>query len=908
MTIASASDRPSVSPLDRFLSVGLRHRAATIAVGVVVLVALVPVALMGTQAIGYSTSTSGIAGSQSAEVQSLLSAAHPSRSTLFVAVPLSPNASSAAFCQRAANFTVRLAADAIADYGGTSSACSAAAQWIDLVTGPAAGLLRSSFAAFGNLSAEVYGFPAAFLSAWTARGATFASINASCQAAGAAPGYDRAVCTQVAANYSASVAPPLQVDRAVDAAAPAAFPGSRTPVLLAEAGVGNATEPPVVARAAATWINRYAGLPTPVDPALVLAYGTPGDPGTNYVLRAGFGALPAPLRAPFVSPDGTLALVDVVFNVSEGYRGPGGFYPAQAATPVVRDAALQFFGPAAGVTGDGATAYDTAALTASTGFLFGLTFLVLLAAVIVTLRSLWAALFTLVFLGVGFEAGYVAIFVAGALTGPVNYVVSYILEAVILGIVTDYLVFFFYRVREELRGGTPRSEAARRASATAGRAILTSGIIVAVGLGILSLLPGLVGWGLVLALAVAGSAVAMALLLPVVADAFGPRLFLRRGLRPASAPIERSRFYRGSAWAVRHRGAVLLVVALVGIPSVTFLLVAPTSYNLSQGLPSSLPSVRAQDAITAAFGAGVIYPTYVVVPAPSGSSFALPNGSLNPATEPLLRATASDLLRTAGVGTATGPFVLGNRTANASASGATEFLLDGGRYAYYVVGLTSDPFGDAAMGTVATLRTNASWLVGGVTAALVDQRAQNAVDYPLIEIGLVVLIAVILGLSFRSLTIPLVSLAGVFVSIGATFVLLSWIASVLLHQTVIYLIPLILIVILLSLGNDYTVFLLSRIVEEGRTRRIAEAIPRGIAFSGVVVTSLGLILAASLGSLALQPVSFLEQLGLAFGLSLVLDTFVIRILYFPAALRLAGPRSVGAGGAEAPAKGPPGGD
>jgi RND superfamily putative drug exporter len=90
----------------------------------------------------------------------------------------------------------------------------------------------------------------------------------------------------------------------------------------------------------------------------------------------------------------------------------------------------------------------------------------------------------------------------------------------------------------------------------------------------------------------------------------------------------------------------------------------------------------------------------------------------------------------------------------------------------------------------------------------------------------------------------------------------------------------------MSLGNDFTVFLISRIKEEQETHGFAEGLYRGMGGSGYVVTALGIILAASLGSLGLVPIAFLQQLGMAFAVSLLVDTFVIRSLYFPAMISL----------------------
>ena len=101
-----------------------------------------------------------------------------------------------------------------------------------------------------------------------------------------------------------------------------------------------------------------------------------------------------------------------------------------------------------------------------------------------------------------------------------------------------------------------------------------------------------------------------------------------------------------------------------------------------------------------------------------------------------------------------------------------------------------------------------------------------------------------------------------------------------------YIIPLLLIVILLSLGNDYTVFTLSRVAEERKRHPRDEAIARAAAESGPAVVALGLMLAISLGALSFAPLPLLTQLGVVFAISLVADTFLIILFYFPAALSL----------------------
>ncbi|MGC8608601.1 MAG: MMPL family transporter, partial [Thermoplasmata archaeon] len=173
-------------------------------------------------------------------------------------------------------------------------------------------------------------------------------------------------------------------------------------------------------------------------------------------------------------------------------------------------------------------------------------------------------------------------------------------------------------------------------------------------------------------------------------------------------------------------------------------------------------------------------------------------------------------------------------------------------------------------------------IVGGITSAIIDESNQNHVIYTELEILIVTVIAIIIGISFRSWKYPFISLTGVFFSVSWTTGILYLISHYLLHESLIYLIPVILFIILFSLGNDYTVFIISRIKEIQSILNRDEAIKIGISISGKVVTALGIILAVSLGALSLIPVAFLEQLGIAFVISLLIDTFIIRILYFPA--------------------------
>ncbi|MGI0068164.1 MAG: MMPL family transporter, partial [Thermoplasmata archaeon] len=484
----------------------LKHRRSVLIIGIVLFVASLPFAALAQSYINYSSVGSSPSGDQSAEVQSLLASANPQFSTLYIVVP--NTSTETQFCQSSFHFNQTIASKDISHYNYTDSICSSVGSIINSLYGPNASLIRTSYTEFGNLSSQIYDYPATFLTAWGTHAYARDEINATYNETGGMPGYDNAFRSSLYQNYSSDVLPNTQVDQAVAANAYAYHTSNQTLVILGlGATVTDYSTPSLLASETALWLLFHGIFLTP---SIVTAFVTPGDPGWNFVLVNGYSrvlsVIPGgPLiRSQYVSPDNSTLLVRISFNVPDTYRGPHNFYPAEAATPEIRDLANQFYGAGAGVTGSGAITYDTSALSSTSDVLFAFTFLFLVIAVLVTLRSLWAPVLIVVFVILGFLVGYTAIFITGVLLGSVSYLVTYVLEAVTLGIVADYLVFVLYRYREELRQGTSPEEAIQRSTETAGVAVLTSASIVAVGLAILSLIPGFESWGLVLFLAVMG--------------------------------------------------------------------------------------------------------------------------------------------------------------------------------------------------------------------------------------------------------------------------------------------------------------------------------------------------------------------------------------------------------------------
>ena len=153
------------------------------------------------------------------------------------------------------------------------------------------------------------------------------------------------------------------------------------------------------------------------------------------------------------------------------------------------------------------------------------------------------------------------------------------------------------------------------------------------------------------------------------------------------------------------------------------------------------------------------------------------------------------------------------------------------------------------------------------------------------------MITVVLAVLLRALVAPLLLVATVAVSVVATV----GVSAVVFEH--VFQFPgsdpqvlLIGFVFLVALGIDYNIFLMTRAREESLRHGTRDGVLRALAVTGGVITSAGLVLAATFGALAVLPLVILVQLGFLVGFGVLLDTFVVRTLVVPAAVQLLGKR------------------
>ena len=862
----------------------MKRRLLVIIVWAVVFLAATPALMNYSHFISYSNSTTTNPNAESQIASNILSNSSKQNSTLFLVVQENPYTTQG-IANRTLDFQNALRSGSIGNFSASDSPYSAYAEFLNTALSGRAGELVG---AYGNLSlaaVQIYSFPDAFLGNWSALSFNSSLINYAAERAGfnSSNVYESAFISTVNSTVSSSYPPDATVANASEVVNQSisktfsSINGNFYYLLLAHEYLGIYNYTTGVKQALSAYITGLSDFSLTTDMINATLMG--GNIGLNYVKAYGLKGIPSYISDRYISPDNTTFLVNVVFSVPSGYVSSGGATPSSTATPEIQNISSNYFGTGAELTGDGAIAYETQQVTAQYGFVFGMLFVVLAVAVAITLVSWKGGLLSLVFVSLATLLGYLSIYLTGLIVHNVSYIVTYTLTAVAVGVSTDYLVFIASRYRQEIREGKTHSDAMEAATNEAGKAVVISGITVGFSLATFSVIPGFESWGLVLLFSILMIIALETTLFPAILSYFGPKFFTRKGRSLAQVDYHKSSvFYRAAKVSMKRKWAVAGIILLLGVPAGYFFFAAPTTYNFNTGLPQDLQSVQALNILDQKFGSNVLYPVTVIKEI-NGTS-----GTVGSHGMAQLNSTTRMLLAIPGVSKVIGPY--SNGTSFDSGINATSYLLDNGRYAYYLVYTPYSPYSKNALEVVGGLRANSSIIVGGLTSGIIDQQRENTLHYSELEMLIISVIFIVLLVSFLSPKYPLISISGVFISISWTTFLLYLISGSLLGEGLIYLIPVILFIILMSLGNDYTVFIISRVREYSAQYGFEEGLPRAMASSGSVVTSLGMILALSLGSLGLIRSGFLQQLGIAFFISLIIDTFVIRTFYFPAMLSI----------------------
>jgi RND superfamily putative drug exporter len=560
------------------------------------------------------------------------------------------------------------------------------------------------------------------------------------------------------------------------------------------------------------------------------------------------GVAPGKVAGPFFARDGHAA--ETIVQVNLGKKGWNG---AGAAADSLRSIAQgNADGMTVHITGPLGSAADSAeAFKGIDSTLLYATLLVVIVLLLITYRSPILWLLPVISAGIALTTAEALIYILAAHAGlTVNAQSAGILYVLVFGAGTDYALLLIARYREELRRHEDRHEAMAEALRRAGPAILASGTTV-----VLSLLTLLVaelnstkGLGPVLAIGIVVALAAMMTLLPALLVICGRWVFWPVKPHYGSAEPTTSGVWARVGRSIARRPRVVWVTTALVLGAMAFgaLGLKASGLTNAESFRGRPDSVVGQSVLARHFPAGAGQPVVVIGKAPNAAR--------------LLAAVRA----TPGI------------------TGVTPPVARAGE-AYLQGTLTSAPDSQAAYATIDRVRSavhtipGADALVGGNTAINLDVERAAAHDRQVIIPLILGVVFVVLALLLRAIVAPVMLIATVVLSFAAALGV-----SALFFDHVFNFggadtsFPLFVFVFLVALGIDYNIFLMTRVREEAKRRGTRAGAVSGLAATGGVITSAGLVLAGTFAALGTLPVTFLAELGFAVAFGVLLDTLVVR--------------------------------
>ena len=635
-----------------------------------------------------------------------------------------------------------------------------------------------------------------------------------------------------------------------------------------------------------------------------------------------------------LSADGQAEQLTVLAALAQS----GGLATAQQASlvaslrGVIRAAALPA-GLVAHTAGPTATRVDTNATSSKTGGqVQWFVIIFVIALLMAVFRSALAPLIAVL-------PALVVVLVAERLTAEaavhglgVSQIASLLLIVLVLGAGTDYALFLMFRVREEMRAGLTGREAIVLSVARVGETItFSAGILIAALLSLatasFSLYSGLAA---PLAIAIGLMLIAGLTLLPALLAIFGPVAFWPSSVRPGGG---RAGWWGPACARIVRRPTATLVAGLVVFGA---LAVASAGY-LASGFGGAVTAPGGSDSalgnalLTEHFPQAAANPTLIVLrlrqpvwAAAAGVSaaerqlaadpqFTAVSGPFDANGTALTAAQYAALDAAYGppraLTAAAGPHVPRAQFAAYQAYRASGSYVsaDGYTISFATSLAAGSPAGTAAEEAVPAIRADVARAARVAGASASGVTGQAAFTYDVAQLSdsdlrtvipiAIAVIAVLLAVVMRSLVAPLYLIASVvlsyFSALGLTVLVFVRAGG---QPGLTFILPFLLFMFLLALGEDYNILVMTRIREEAHRLPLPEAVSRALNVTGTTVTSAGLVLAGTFGVLAVvgsssagqQNVRTIVDVGVGLALGILMDTFLVRTLLVPSAAVLIG--------------------
>jgi RND superfamily putative drug exporter len=490
-----------------------------------------------------------------------------------------------------------------------------------------------------------------------------------------------------------------------------------------------------------------------------------------------------------------------------------------------------------------------------------------------------------------------------------------------LGVGIDYSLLMVTRFREELNRGLGAREAAVRTIATAGRAVITSGLTVVVGFAALLIIPVPETRSIAVGgLFVVGVAVLLSVtLLPAVLSLLGRAIDLPNWLARLLTWYHQPLFWERWARWLGHHPYRAVAIGTVIVGAITWP-VAGIKIGLPRvgWFPSGTDAEHGARALEAIGSRGVIEPIRVVLQAPPGKRIistrylrGLRRFSDSIRADPRVARVRSVVNIEPGISSLEYSFLYSDPVRARAKYGEflSAYLSDDNRTTLFDVILTDTTSLTDAMNVVRRIRAIAHGgvhgldsvevFVGGFVASGVDLQNTLLARFPLLVGVIVVTTAIMLFLAFESVLVPLKAVVMNCLSVAGAFGL---IVLVFQHgvgakvfglsgptEAIYVVVPVLVFAVVFGLSMDYEVFLLSRIKEAfDRTNRNRQATMEGLSATASTITSAAAIMIIVFGTFSFARVLAVQLIGFGLAVAVFLDATVIRMVLVPAIMHIAG--------------------
>ncbi|MER2107862.1 MAG: MMPL family transporter [Solibacillus sp.] len=521
------------------------------------------------------------------------------------------------------------------------------------------------------------------------------------------------------------------------------------------------------------------------------------------------------------------------------------------------------------ITGPAGIAGDTTKLFAQADLVLLLaTIVIILVLLIVIYRSPLLAFIPLFATVIVYQIVNQTVALLGAGGLEINNSTTSIMSILLFAAVIDYSLFVFSRYREELNRYESKYEAMKYAMRATGEPVFFAGGTVLAAMLVLFFADfrDYQNFAPVFGTAIFIIILASITLVPALFTLFG-----RKAFWPKVPKYGEVTEVKHSIWAPIAKFVVNRPGLSGGIVAALMLVTSLNVFNLNfefdtvKSFPEDLPSRVGYEIVEEKFDKGELAPTSLLIE----SDTALTRQQINDMQQLLLAQEGVASVRFQGI-----------------TEDAQNMKLS--------VALSLNPYSAEAIDLLEVMRTKGPELLAdanidgeahfaGVTSKLVDERAINKSDiFKIVLLETVLILVLLFGLT-RSFKMPLYMMATILVSYLSALGLGIFLVDVLFgFDAVSTRVPVYAFIFLVALGIDYNIILVSRFMEERKHAPVKEALETAIRTTGGVISSAGVILAATFAALTTMPIADLFIFGVMVSIGILIDTFLVRGMLLPA--------------------------